>query len=143
MTERLILTRATAILLGSKPRARLCTLSLGNRTWFAIENGDDPDKLPVGEYDLIMTRMWTSKREALWLEGTELFVHGVASPGQVFTRALKAGWLKGCTGPVMEVDTDGVGYEPDSAMEHILHALGGFEEGRRVPFKCVELVEAA
>lgn len=158
----------TPLVLGSNPGARVCfvevkapytetvefpdkspiTLTTRPRqTWPAIENADDPDKMPVGEYALIMTRMASSQRPALWVEGTELFLHGLAR-GEDFddakisdARAGTPDMLKGCPMPGIQLSYRGGVIGPDRAMIQIFKALGGWTEGKRVPFRCVELGE--
>ncbi len=113
------------------------------KTWSAIENADDPDKIPTSCTELVMAKMATSQRPALWVEGTELFVHAYADTSKQpwFGDAPSSGravHLKGCNMPCLFVRGNGLAASPDQAMAAVLDALGGFEEGKRVPFKCVE-----
>lgn len=158
----------TPIVLGSNPGARVCFVEVENLpedtpeghlfidgypkrgTWPAIENADDPDMMPAdkpGETgrELIMTRMDSSKRPALWLPGTKLFVHGLATQAQlesgIFKKRGLPSYVRGCAMPGWTLDNLGGIGDPDHAMIDIFEALGGWEEGKRVPFRCVELGE--
>jgi len=91
-----------------------------------LENGDDPDKIPVGEYPLQMATMATSKMRALWVPNTKLFIHPANFPDQ----------LEGCAAPGLATD---YGVEDSGAtVERFIRANGGFKEKREVPFECIE-----
>ena len=92
-----------------------------------IENGDDPDKVPAGDHELVMATMATKGYRALWLQGTELFGHPANWPDQ----------LHGCWAIGQELWTNGVG-RSSNAFNSLWEALGGFEEGRKVPVTVVE-----
>ena len=87
----------------------------------AIENADDPDKIPAGDRTLVMTRMASRRRRALWLPDSELFVHAANVPDQ----------LRGCVAPGLASTPAGV-RRSAPAMASIFDALGGWEEGREV-----------
>ncbi len=130
-------------ILGKAPGARVCFVEVGSNQWFAIENASDPDKMPVGRYDLVMTRMASSKRPALLKEGTALFLHGLSNGDEVFEswhkpRTGSPKYVKGCPMPGMALTRGGYVEDTEGAMRGIFDALGGFEERKRVPFECIE-----
>ena len=90
-------------------------------TFYGFENGGDPDKMPCGEYDLVMATMRVAQMEALWLEGTELFGHPANTPNE----------LKGCWTIGLEPTSDGVN-RSRAAFHRLFEALGGFREGRKI-----------
>lgn len=129
--------------LGKAPGARVCFVEVGPNQWFAIENASDPDKMPTGRYDLVMTRMASSKRPALLKEGTALFLHGLSNGDEVFEswhkpRTGSPKYVKGCPMPGMALTRGGYVEDTEGAMRGIFAALGGFEERKRVPFECIE-----
>lgn len=96
----------------------------------AIENAEDPDRMPLGRYELVMATMRRAGMQGLWLPptGSELFGHPANWPRQ----------LKGCWACGVLSVYGGV-LSSHEAFRRIFEALGGFEEGKRIDFELLEL----
>lgn len=97
------------------------------RYYPGIENASYSARVPAGSGELVMTKMATKRHRALWLEDTRVFGH-------------PANWarqLQGCWAIGNELYPEGVGYS-EPAFENLWHALGGWREGKRVPYTAIE-----
>lgn len=107
---------------------RILVVGPSGEAYAGIENAVDKDKMPAGEHELIMATMSKAKLAGLWLPGTELFGHP----------ANYAMELSGCwaIGRATEFGVTA------SAMTfgRLFDELGGFLEGRKIPFRCYEVV---
>ena len=93
-----------------------------------VENADDPDIIPAGKTTLVMATMATLRQEALWLPGTQLFIHAANHADQ----------LRGCVAPGLLATEDGV-RSSRAAMLELFDSLGGFREGETVETRVVEV----
>jgi len=125
----LTLIRPTALDPEPTPRGplRRILFVLDGEIYAGIEHGTDPDRIPVGGYELEMATMHRARMRALWVVNTKLFIHA----------ANYADELEGCASPGT-ASPNGV-RESGNAMDRFLRVHGGFKEKRKVPFRCIEL----
>jgi len=85
--------------------------------------------MPAGEHALVMATMASKGYRSLWLEDTQLFGHPANWADQ----------LRGCWAIGSELWAEGVGRSVP-AFNNLWDALGGYEEGRKIPTTIVDYV---
>lgn len=96
-----------------------------------IENAEDEDLIPTGNYNVFMIRMRGSKLPALWVPSD---VVGVKQSHLCVHAANYADQLRGCAAPG-DARANGV-LHSGLAMQQIFDAFRGFRENAQIPFAC-------